>query len=492
MPKKLLWQLYLSFLLITLLSTLAAGIYASNALKSFYLDQLTAELEDNAQLIIKLLGKSVSEGQESKIDSLAKQIGEDIGKRVTIILPSGLVIGDSDEDPLRMDNHAKRPEILSAIKGDTGSSSRFSRTIGLDMLYVALPIQHDGRLVGVVRISTSMLAITHTLEKAYKRLAWAVLAMLVVTALLSLVLARRISRPIREINRGAERFAAGDLDHRIPKPPIEEMEYLAGTMNKMATQLNERIRTITRQRNELEALLSGMVEAVFMVDRDGLLIWANHAFGELFNTDPIALRNQPIAEIIQHVPLMEFLHTCIRSEEPSETDIILEKKSERFLQAHGRRITDPEGTYTGALVVLNDVTRLKKLERVRQDFVANVSHELKTPITSIIGFVETLRDGAMTNPEKSVEFLGIIARQAERLNAHHQRPADAVSPGTRRAGRLDAVRIDQCRSNRTLRHPNLFRQSPRQRHKHQPHLPRRPERADQCPVGRAGNYQPGG
>jgi two-component system phosphate regulon sensor histidine kinase PhoR len=189
-------------------------------------------------------------------------------------------------------------------------------------------------------------------------------------------------------------------------------------MNQMAAQLDERIRIITRQRNQLEAVLSSMVEAVLVADASGRLIQVNRAAAQLFALDPEEVVGAAVSVTIRNADLQQFLRRILESQAPEEEDIVLEQGGEkRHLRALGTRLRGPSGQSLGALVVLHDVTKLKRLEAVRRDFVANVSHELKTPITSIQGFVETLRDGAIEDPDNARRFLEIIAHHAERLNA---------------------------------------------------------------------------
>ncbi|RJO63265.1 MAG: HAMP domain-containing histidine kinase [Myxococcales bacterium] len=418
MPRKLLWQLYPSFLIITVLSLAAMGLFASDSIRDFYLANLRDSLETSARLAAAAIDERFSPADRQEIDALLKAFGENSTRRLTVIAPDGVVIGDSQRPAETMANHADRPEVREALAGRSGYSSRFSETIGEEMMYAAAPVLKDGRVIGVVRAAKPIMAITENLSSSYLRLIIAGLIVAVAAAFISLILANQINNPIQRIRRGAEAFAKGDLGYRIRGSKIDEFIALGETMNQMAEQLDERIRAVTSQRNELEALLSGMTEAVFSVDAEGRLRLANHAFGEFFNIHPDQARDMHFSEISNHESLGRFIREALHSGEPIEGDLLIPRNDdERDVQAHGRRIKDAQGRHIGALIVLNDITRLKRLERVRKDFVANVSHELKTPITSIAGFVETLKDGAIDDPQKAREFLAIIGRHAERLNA---------------------------------------------------------------------------
>jgi two-component system phosphate regulon sensor histidine kinase PhoR len=239
----------------------------------------------------------------------------------------------------------------------------------------------------------------------------------VVAALASLIISRRISSPLEKMKLSAERFAAGDLNHRLESPGLLEMNTLAEAMNKMAGRLDERIRTIVEQRNEQQAVLSSMIEGVFAVDESERLISMNRSAARLISADPGKVRGKRLQEIVRNSELQRFVERTLRSDTPIEGEILLGDDRDRFVQTHGAVLQGSDGARIGALVVLNDITRIRQLETVRRDFVANVSHELKTPITSIKGYVETLLDGAMHNLDESKRFLEIILKHSDRLNS---------------------------------------------------------------------------
>ncbi|MBU4211004.1 MAG: HAMP domain-containing protein, partial [Verrucomicrobia bacterium] len=220
-----------------------------------------------------------------------------------------------------------------------------------------------------------------------------VLGWLIVASLFAVVtwlLSRRISRPLEDMRRVAERIACGDLEARVARPDSEELGDLARTLNQMAAQLGERLSTITRQRNEQEAVLASMVEGVLAVDRDERILHLNHAAARLLDLAPEQARGRSIQEAVRNRDLQAFIDATLAGTGPAEGEIVIYGNEERFLQLHGTALTDIAGYNIGALIVLNDITRLKRLETVRRDFVANVSHQLKTPITALKGCVETL------------------------------------------------------------------------------------------------------
>ncbi len=410
--------MYPSYFLITLLSILSVTWYASNSLRRFYLERTAVGLESRAAIMMSQFKSLLAEGKSDSVDSPCKELGKSGSTRITVILADGRVVGDTREEPARMDNHADRPEMVEALAGRVGRSIRFSHTLRQDFMYLAVPIRDGEKIIGALRTSIPLTSIDRVLRKIYLQIALGSLGALLAAGIVCLLVSRRISRPLEEMKKSAERFAMGELEHKIPVPETFEMGSLAETMNNMAAELHEKMNAVLRQRNEMEAVLSSMVEGVLAVDTAERVLSLNATAAKLIGTDPESAPGRSIQEVVRNPDLQSFLVRTLRESEPTEGEIALyESASERFLQITGAPLRDGGGERIGALVVLNDVTRMKRLENVRKEFVANVSHELKTPVTSIKGFVETLIDGAIDDPRDARRFLKILARQADRLNA---------------------------------------------------------------------------
>ncbi|OPX20162.1 MAG: hypothetical protein BZ151_05475 [Desulfobacca sp. 4484_104] len=414
--KRLLWHLYPSYLLITIISLVAVTWYISRVWEQLYLNQMAMDLGDQASLLEMQVGTRLRLSSGAELDALCKSWGQKTHIRFTIILPTGQVLGDSHHDPALMDNHSDRPEIRGALAGQIITKTRKSYTLDQEMMYVARPLKEQGRVSGVVRAAIPVAAIDQALASIYPKIAFAGLAIALMAAILSLFVARRITRPLEEMKRAAARFAQGNLSRKVPVPSSDELGSLANALNHMAVQLDDRIRTILRQRHEHEAILSSMVEGVVAVDSQGHLITLNTAGGQLLGVEAHQVQHRSIQEVIRNTDLQWFVSRAQTATAAIEGEIVLNDNDGRVLQAHGTQLRDLQGAPIGALIVLHDVTRLRQLENARRDFVANVSHELRTPITSIKGFVETLQEGALAEPDKAKEFLDIMARQADRLN----------------------------------------------------------------------------
>ncbi len=431
--RKLIWQLYPSYLIITLAALIAVTAYCSRYFREAYRNQVHDTLRQLAGIAAEQVRTSLETEGPPGVDRLCKRLagGHARGTRLTVVAPAGQVLGDSHEDPAGMENHLGRPEISEALRQGIGSSIRFSPTLGTQMMYMAIPVRGLDGPVAVIRVSSPLTEIDRASHSMYVHLLWASLAIAGAAAVLSLLISRRISQPITGIEQVAERFAAGELDLRVPTPASVELAALAGSLNRMAVQLGERITTITEQRNELDTVLSSMAEGVFAVDNRGCIVSANPAAAELLGLGPAEAQGRHVEEVIRNVDLQQFVRQTLAGVQPPEMDISLPldaarlpngsdrargPESSRSFTLHGAGLTDARGRRTGAVIVLNDMTRIRQLEAIRRDFVANVSHELKTPVTSIQGFVEALVEGGVKEPAQVERYLNIIAKHASRLN----------------------------------------------------------------------------
>jgi two-component system phosphate regulon sensor histidine kinase PhoR len=415
--KRLLWQFYISSLIITVVSLMVLTWYASRFLQNQFLQKTAEDLASRARLVENQLRPYLDPPDPGAIDAICKKAGPTASTRITVISPSGQVLGDSNENPAQMDNHLDRPEVIRAFTEPFGTSTRYSRTMEKHMMYVGVPIRLNDRTIAVIRTSIPTSGIEKAIETTELRMVMVGLLIAFFAALLSLLASRRISRPIEEIKRCAECFAKGDFHCPLPVSSIEEIGGLSEAMKKMASDLSERLGVVMGQRNELEAVLSSMVEGVIAVDMQERVIRINDAGAKMFESTPTDMTGRAIQEVARNPVLQKFITKALTSEKALEKEILLYLDGERTLNAHASVLRDGAAQRTGAVVVLNDITRLKKLENIRKDFVANVSHEIKTPITAIKGFVETLRDGALYHPQDALRFLEIIDKHVIRLEA---------------------------------------------------------------------------
>ncbi len=414
--RRLLWQLYPSYILLTVLALLGVTWYATVTIREYHLSEVAADLAAKARLVENRVA-DIPVIETATVQPLTERLANTYFSRITVVLPDGRVVADTGANPARMVNHANRPELIEAFHGKPGTAIRFSETLNEETMYVAVPVNRDGRIVAAVRTAVPMTWIRHALRQIFIRLYVAALVAAVIVAIVSLAISRRINRSLRELTRAAEAFARGQRELQLPATETVEFRSLARAMNLMAGELNSQLHTVRRQRNQLEALLSSMQDGVLAVDSQENLIILNESAARLIGADPRRSLGRSIQEVVRNTDLQRFVAEVLASQSPARGEIVLEHEGEQFLHVQGTVLRDTQGTDIGAVVVLHDVTRLKRLENIRKDFVANVSHELRTPVTLIKGFMETLLDGQEHDPEDIQRFQGIVARQADRLNA---------------------------------------------------------------------------
>ena len=417
--KKLIQLLILPFTLIFSLSLVVLIWFLFSSLKSFYLEETKNSLISKSHIFESQV-ESLMDGtpeSSSRLQQVCINVGKSSETRVTVMLPTGVVIADSKYKPSEMDNHNSREEMQTALTGEIGYSIRYSNTLQVTMMYIAVPIIKSGKVIAVLRTSVTTESIDRTLNSLLYKIILMVFLVALLATVTAFVLTRRISHPLEKLKLGAERFARGEFDIKLPLTESEEIAQLAQAMNSMASELDTRFKIITRQKNEQQAILLSMSEAVVAIDRDEKILIMNPAAGELFGVDSIESQGKSLYEVIRNPELQEIVVKTLETGEKYEGELILTLKKEKFISYNTSIFKGSSGKNKGTLLVLNDLTRLKRLENLKQDLVANVSHELRTPITSIKGFVETLTDGAIDNKEDAHRFLGIIDKQVNRLNA---------------------------------------------------------------------------
>ncbi|MCK5529301.1 MAG: PAS domain-containing protein [Kiritimatiellae bacterium] len=414
--RHLIWHIYPYSLLIIIACICAFGGYFLRSLKEFNYSQTENELRVAATIMANQLAPNASQLESEETNLACKELSATAGCRFTIVLPSGKVIADSEKDAGIMDNHANRPEIKQAQINKFGSNKRYSQTLRMDMLYVAVPITYNSKNIGTIRASISLSKANTAIKEMWYKLVVAAIIISLLAAIATLLATRRIRKQLGDISLRAKDFGAGNFNTKLPSSSITEVDLLASNMNSMSEQLKRRINTIVKQRDEQNVLLSCMAESVIAVDNDEKIIRVNQAAKKLFNINGDDACGKPISEVIRHSDLLNIIDKTLANTEFTEGDIFL-ADIDKHLQAHGSIIHDNKDKQIGAVIVLNDISKLIKLETMRKDFVANVSHELKTPITSIKGFIDTLLDSEVEDKADQERFMQIIRTQANRLQS---------------------------------------------------------------------------
>jgi two-component system phosphate regulon sensor histidine kinase PhoR len=411
--RRFVWHLYSAFLLLITAILLVFGFFLTYTLRDFHYQQTSQNLSARARLVEAAIQGSFYQLSAPELNRQIAFLGQSSDTRITLIAPDGRVLADSHENITQMDNHAQRPEVVAAKTSGEGVSVRFSRSLGLTMLYVAKPLLIAQQPVGVIRTAHPLSDVEQNLQRILWSLVLGGLGLAVLLAPICWLLSRRLSRPLEIMTLAAQRYARGDFEGPLPQRGPREILSLSEAMKRMAVDLAKRIESEKEQRGETEAILVSMVEGIVAVDYAERMIRLNRAAAEFFGVDDRSVQGRLIEEVIRPAEIQAFIRRALDLNEPLEEELVVSAPDKRYLHVMATPLLGGSGEKIGSLVVLHDLTRLRQLEAVRRDFVANVSHELKTPITAIHGAVETLLEDA--GDATMVNFLRIIMKQSERL-----------------------------------------------------------------------------
>ncbi|MEC0258088.1 Alkaline phosphatase synthesis sensor protein PhoR [Paenibacillus sp. GM2FR] len=412
----------LTLIMLTLigLSMLAAGLAMVTVFKQSHIQLL----EDNMVREIRLLQTMMEFPDTDSADAISYytnrsvQLEELSDARVTFILKDGKVIGDSESDPLTMDNHANREEMLEAVKEGRGSTIRRSDTLEQDMLYVALPVKAGENFDGFVRLSVSLKEVDQGVKQGWTVMGIGLLVLFLIAALVSYRVAKGLTSPLEKITRVARRISRLEYDARVKIHRKDEIGQLAQAINGMADSLQTQLRTIRDNEDLLQSVLNNMTGGIVMVSGAGQIILVNRAAEKMLGINAEVITGKSYRELKQHYELTKLMEEGLESKEGFHEERNIYYPVESIIRLDGVAMMQEEEqeSYRGMLFLLQDVSDIRRLERMRSEFVANVSHELKTPLAAVKGFAETLLGGGVTDEKTSRSFLQIIYDESERLN----------------------------------------------------------------------------
>jgi len=402
---------YTIFLLLTITVVLYFAVTIGVVKKGMNREILDRQMAMN-QTAVNLIpsgGFDVTHTAQNYCDTLIR--GTKV--RITIINRDGVVLADTAEDKDSMENHAYRPEIRKAFLSGRGSSTRFSNTVSISMLYTAV---YDEKHDLVVRMAQSVEEIQNDLDKIYEQILLIFFVVLALGGLSTVIISRRLSLTMKSVQEVAGEFAGGNFDVELDVVGSKEAISLTRSINTMGRQLQDKISTITYQKNELQGILNSLREPVFLLNHRLEVQEMNPAAMHMLDMDDnFNYLGKGFLQVMRSIETCELVEKTVKTGIPQESIIHFQDK-DVYLQIYASFLYQDDDVPPTILLVMNDITGIKKLEEMRKDFVANVSHELKTPVTSIMGYVETLKDGALNFPDKAAEFLNVILRQTRNLN----------------------------------------------------------------------------
>ncbi|MBE9501826.1 MAG: HAMP domain-containing protein [Chloroflexi bacterium] len=403
------WRIAIPFLLLILASTAGLGFYFSHFMRDHHMDNLRSQLTNEARLVGDG-SQPYFGGQEAELDALTERLGQQIDARITIIALDGTVLGDSEEDPAEMESHADRPEVIEALATGVGVNTRHSATLGYDMMYAATPIELDGTVVGVTRVALPLTDINAALAHINRTIALVAGVATAVVILLSLLIASITTRPIKELTRLSGKIAQGELDQRIEIASGDEIGELARAFNQMSAKLKETLHLMATDRDRMTAIVNNMADGVIMTDTEGRVTLVNPATERMLQISQEEAIGRYLIEVMAEPEADGLLKRCLDTGEPQLGMVERAVAGKQFLWVMA---TPLEG---GSLLIIHDLTELRKLEMMRRDFISNISHELRTPLSSIKVLAETLQEGGIEDAGVASEFLQKIDAEVDKLS----------------------------------------------------------------------------
>ena len=410
MFKSIQWRIAIPLIILILVSTGITGGYLINYVRSSQIDNLRFRLEEEARITAEAGLPLLIQG--SNTDVLAKRLGQEIEARVTIIAPDGKVLGDSQENSSMMENHASRPEVKDALTSGLGESTRYSTTLGEKMMYVAVPISNQGMILGLARVALPLT----TIEKSVNHLTITIGLTMVVIAFLTMlaagVIARRTTRPIRQLTKATKQITAGQLGQKIVVQTGDEVGQLGIAFNEMSLSLKSTMDAVSAEKAKLSTVLNNMLDGVILTDKEGNVSAANRTAGRLFGFEDRNASGKPIIEVVRDHEVDAVLKMCLQTNKEQSAQFE-SSVTKRFVRVIAAPVAD--GKTSEILFLFQDLTEVRNLQTMRKELVGNISHELRTPIAGIKAMVETLRDGAVDDKEAARDFLARIESEVDRL-----------------------------------------------------------------------------
>ncbi len=404
----IMWRQFFYYSLIIVAVILVLAFFVSRETRHHYIRVTETNLRHQAELVEEALNSLPIGGDTEEINKLVNTIGKKVGTRITVIKTTGEVIGDSEEDPKNMENHAARPEIREALRGEMGESIRYSHTLRKKMVYVALPIRRANKVVGVVRTSLPLKGVEELLRSINQKILYWAVILIALALFLSLTSSKALTKPIRRMVEATKGIAARDFTTRVSTQRRDELGELAYALNWMTEEIERLFNELTREKEELAAILSSMIEGVIVLDSEGRIVLTNEGFKNICglpaSESVVGKHHWEMLRSVEFKGLIDKVRTKGRAE---GVEIRI---GDRVYLGNASLISKRERGKTVA--VLHDITEIKRLEQLKSEFVANASHELRTPLTVVKGFVETLGGKAKGEDQ---HFLGIVRRHTDRM-----------------------------------------------------------------------------
>lgn len=410
MKKHIFRRILILYFIVPLLFIIFIGVYVTSVLKTNHL----SNLEDSLSVQASLISDSIPFSSPEAVDAFCKEVKKKTGTRVTVIDVEGNVTGDSDIESSLMDNHAARPEIQQSLLSDTGLSIRYSDTLHYELLYITRKVVKDNELKGFIRLSVPVRDINRFTSGLSLKIILVVSLLFLFSWLIFIWHTERIRKFIKQLTEHTGALSLGLLRKKIYIEGAGEFTELAKSLNEMASELKLNIEKKEKEANRLNVVLKSIPDALLLINPLGNIDLSNNAAVKMFGMS--GRNKRPFIEVVRNPALINLIDDVRKSRLPASAEIVMGFTKERHLSVSASPLFYNEGELAGIVAIFHDTTELRRLEDVRKDFIANVSHEIKTPVTAISGFADALLDGALQEQENAGKFIRTIKANSERLN----------------------------------------------------------------------------
>ncbi|MBT3890483.1 MAG: PAS domain-containing protein [Planctomycetaceae bacterium] len=417
---RLFWKPFTYFSLLIILGCVIGGATTISWQHEQIIHQVELRLRNTAISLQSPAEDALAKSDLENFQRVIATITSQIDTRITLIEKQGQVLADSQTDPQQLDNHGDRPELIAALKNGHGKKKRFSDSLGIEMLYIAYRVEHQGTTVGFIRAALGTQQISDQVADIQLKIATLVLIIIAGGLSIAGIGIAKMTQPVVQLIEEARELTSGQIKKPRNLSKGNEFDELGQTLNNLSKTLSKRMRQLERNHNELLVVLEGMKEGVIAVDGSDCIRFANEAVCRMFSLDVNRDEGRPIWEVLRNQMIETTVHKARKSDEPFHGKIELLTPHEQHLSLSASAIPNSNHSASskkpGVIIVFHDITEIHRLENMRRDFVANVSHELKTPLASIQAFAETLIDGAIHDEDNNMLFLTRIVEQSDRLN----------------------------------------------------------------------------
>ncbi len=444
MLKSLKWRLSVTFLIIVLPFLLIINFFLLSQYKEQKLQYERDSLLQEGMIITELIEeKGFGDNYGEYYQSISQRVSAQTNHQITIINQQGQILGASEIPPGVITIHQSHPEVFDALQGKTGQVIRYNEVEGRKILYLAVPVSNED-FQGVLRLAKSLEQMEKTNQNATRLvLLFSLLSGIIVFSAAFLV-SRHLSTSLRAMNEAVEDISQGNFKRRVQHSSDDELGMLATSLNDMSQHLEQTIKEISEVKNRLEVVLNNTVNGVLMINPEGRIMYINPVAYALLGLEK-DVADRPHVEVINNYELVASIDMVNTNMKIIQKEIVLHTLGEKVVAVNIIPVSNLDYDTRGVLVIINDITRIKKLEQIRKDFVANVSHELKTPVASISGFAETLLAESKNYPENIKEFINIIYEETQRLSRLINRLLELSRIESEKARfAFEVINLDEC------------------------------------------------